>query len=248
MSMRSMETSSMTISANALSTLLIHNSTVLRKTTSEHSFSGTSVATDDFASAVENPEDLLSDIEDDFKTQPCIPELDPNDSSDEETEETITPTRAIMSFTSPAKSPTKAPAVTTKPAPKPTPIATGEEQHVDAAAHVYEGVKGVWAWGKGVRVFSPFLGIAEAVASKVVGVAGTNLEDIDGSIKPQLKSFDNGLLNPAIENIVGIVLGAVGKTEDIIKPIIFFFLTPFRLIKEERKEETPEASPEVTAK
>jgi hypothetical protein len=150
-----------------------------------------------------------------------------------------TTTRDTMATQETAKvSTTKAPAAPTEPAP------SEDEKHVDVAAHVYEGAKDVWAWGKGKAVFSPFLGLAEAVAGKVVGVAGTNLEDIDGSIKPQLKNLDSGILNPAIEKLAVIVLGTAAKTEEIIKPIIVIFLTPFGLIKEEKRDETPE----VTAK
>jgi hypothetical protein len=113
------------------------------------------------------------------------------------------------------------------------------EDHPDAAVHVYEGVKVVWAWGKGVAIISPFLGIAEAVTGKVVKVVGTDLEEIDGNIKPQLAKLD-GKLNPALEAVVSIILGAAGKAESIIKPIIVTFLSPLGLIKNEAE------NPEVT--
>jgi hypothetical protein len=234
------------ISANALAYQLQKNQQQFSYSSDRSSVF--SAATDDFASAVGNSDELLSDNEDEYiKTHSSIPELHPDDTSDEETEETTTTTRDIMATKTAKVSNNKASA--TKPAPKLAPGAPpADDKHVDVAAHVYEGAKDVWAWGKGKAVFSPFLGLAEAVAGKVVGVAGTNLEDIDGNIKPQLKKIDNGILNPAIEKLVGIVLGAVGKTEDIFKPIIIVFLTPFGLIKEEKKGETPEASPEVTAK
>ena len=57
-----------------------------------------------------------------------------------------------------------------------------EDMHVDAAEKVYDNVKGVWAWGKGVVVFSPFMGMAEGIAGKVVEMAGSNLEEVDGCV------------------------------------------------------------------
>lgn len=57
-----------------------------------------------------------------------------------------------------------------------------EDTHVDAAEKVYENVKGAWAWGKGIVVFSPFMGMAEGVAGKVVEMAGSNLEEVDGRV------------------------------------------------------------------
>ena len=110
---------------------------------------------------------------------------------------------------------------------------------MDAAETVYETAKGVWAWGKGVPVVSTFLGISETVAGKAVGLAGTNLGEIDGTIKPHLEKLDSGVLNPAIEAVVKIVLQTAGKTEDIVKPIIITLLTPLGMIK---KDETPEVT------
>ena len=113
--------------------------------------------------------------------------------------------------------------------------------HVDAAEKVYDTAKGVWSWGKGVTVISPFLGIAETVAGKAVSMAGQSLETIDGEVVKQLHSIDDGILNPAIEKILGILLGAAGKSEDMLKPIIVALLKPFGLIKEtaENPEKTP---------
>jgi hypothetical protein len=191
------------------------------------SMSVNTVATDDFLSAVENFDDLASFSDDGqfSKTQASIPELDTDTSSDEEQEETM----AKVSKT------TSTPMTGKKTAP-------GGE-HPDAAAQVYEGAKGAWAWGKGISVFSPFLGLAEAAAGKALEVAGTNLEEVDGNIiKPQLKNLDTGVLNPAIEAVVSILIGAAGKTEGILKPIIVTLLSPFGLIKNEKANETPEVT------
>jgi hypothetical protein len=140
-------------------------------------------------------------------------------------------------------------ATTPKPAAVSTPPSMKKEKffpteapaHVDAAEKVYDTAKGVWSWGKGVTVISPFLGIAETVAGKAVSMAGHSLENIDGEVVKQLHSIDDGILNPAIEKIVGILLGAAGKSEDMLKPIIIALLKPFGLIKEtaENPEQTP---------
>jgi len=89
-------------------------------------------------------------------------------------------------------------------------------------------------------VISTFLGITEGIAGKVVGVAGTDLEEIDGNIKPQLINFDNSILNPAIRAILGIVLNVAGKGEDIFGPIIVSILKPVGLIKDNKESVAPE--------
>mmetsp|Transcript_18909 Transcript_18909/g.46843 ORF Transcript_18909/g.46843 Transcript_18909/m.46843 type:complete len:147 (+) Transcript_18909:81-521(+) len=134
---------------------------------------------------------------------------------------------------------------TTKMPPKEplaTTTTTPTESHPDAAAHVYEGAKGVWAWGKGVAVFSPFMGIAEAVAGKALEVAGTNMEELDSNIVPQLKNLDSGVLNPAIEKVAEVMLGAAGKAEEIVKPIIVLVLSPFKMLEQQPSNETPEVT------
>jgi len=115
--------------------------------------------------------------------------------------------------------------------------------HVDAAEKVYDTAKGVWAWGKGVMVVSTFLGLAEGVAGKAAQVTGNSLEGLDGEVVKQLHGIDDKVLNPAIEKIVGILLGAAGKSEDILKPVIIALLKPFGLIKDsaENPEQTPVA-------
>lgn len=118
-----------------------------------------------------------------------------------------------------------------------------DDVNVNAAEHVYEGVKNVWGWGKQQVIIKTFLGITEAVAGKVVSVVGTDLEEIDGNIKPQLSNFDNNILNPAVRAILGIVMNAAGKSENFLKPIIVSVLKPIGLIKNGKK---PETAPELT--
>lgn len=111
-------------------------------------------------------------------------------------------------------------------------------QHVDAAEKVYDTVKGVWMWGKGVTVFKPFLGVSEAIAGKVASLVGSDLVSVDDAVVHKLHAIDDSMLNPAIAAILGLLLGAAGKTEDALKPLLLSILKPLGLIKE--TSENPE--------
>jgi hypothetical protein len=124
--------------------------------------------------------------------------------------------------------------------------ATETTMHVDPAEKAYDAAKGVWAWGKGVFVMKHFLGIAEVVASKVVSKAGSTLEDLDHAIMPRLQEWDDELLNPVLQAVVGTILGAVRKSVDIFKPVVFAILKPIGLIKEDEANNSLE--PELTGK
>jgi hypothetical protein len=123
--------------------------------------------------------------------------------------------------------------------------ATETTMHVDPAEKAYDAAKGFWAWGKGVFVMKHFLGIAEGLAGKVVGMAGSTLEDLDHAIMPRLQKWDDSILNPALQAMVGTILGAVKKSEDIFKPVVFAILKPIGLIKEDDKKSS---EPELTTK
>jgi hypothetical protein len=189
-------------------------------------YSAQSVATDDFATAVESADDIEDPDSYSFFGRDVLlthsrePILE--DSLEEDEEYHNSSNMATTTKTTTA-SPTT-------------------EKNLDPAMHVYDGAKGVWAWGKGLPIVSPFLGITEAVAGKVVGVVGTSLPDIDGKIKPKLADLDGKLLNPAISAVVGVILGALDKTGDIIRPVVHTFLKPFGLIKDKAE------NPEVTSK
>jgi hypothetical protein len=124
-----------------------------------------------------------------------------------------------------------------------TTVASSETMHIDAAEKVYDGAKGIWAWGKGVSVLSPFLGIAEGAASKIVTTAasGETLESVDRHVIDHIQGLDDKYLNPAISFIVQLVLSAAGNTEETMKPFIIKILTPFGLIK--NTAECPELTP-----
>jgi hypothetical protein len=217
------------ISAEALATQL---RTTPRSWSSVTSLN--TVATDDFLSAVETMDSLDSDEENYNNSNTTIPELQSQPFFDDENDDySQTNTMASIQVT------------TTTPTPLPpkkallSPDAVEESSHPDAASQAYKGAKGVWAWGKSVPVVSSFMGLTEAMAETALGVTGNNLESVDQTIlKPQFQNLDNGILNPAIEKVVEIVMGAAGKTEEFVKPIILTIMSP--LIKNEAE------NPEVT--
>lgn len=97
---------------------------------------------------------------------------------------------------------------------------------VDAAQQVYETVKGIWLWGKGVPILGFAEGVAEAVAKKVVSVAGTSLEDIDAHVKPHLRGLDNDFLNPTFNKIVSVIMAGIGKGDETFRPIFMAIVPP----------------------
>jgi hypothetical protein len=119
----------------------------------------------------------------------------------------------------------------------------------DAAEKAYDTAKSVWGWGKSVTILSPFLGLAEGVASKVATMAGTSLDSVDGSIQHQLEVLDGKYLNPAIAAIVNMLMGTVNKSEEVLKPLIQALLKPVGLIKKdaETPEVTTPSNPALTA-
>jgi hypothetical protein len=218
-----------------------------------------SVATDDFMSCVGSQSDmdellLLDEIN---SQQPSrflmIPELEEgtehdttDDSIDNNNEDDNMATTYVNSkYGTPSakKTPLKSP---------PTSSTSGEGgMKVDAAEVVYGKAKDIWAWGKTVPVVSFFVDTTEKVATKALGVAGTDFGTLDTKIAEELAKLDSGVLNPAIEAIAKAVISAAGKSEDTLKPFIISILKPLGMIKSEADESNPEAhtdTPEVTAK
>mmetsp|Transcript_6266 Transcript_6266/g.8858 ORF Transcript_6266/g.8858 Transcript_6266/m.8858 type:complete len:153 (+) Transcript_6266:156-614(+) len=128
---------------------------------------------------------------------------------------------------------------------EPTTTTEQEGGPTDVAQNVYKGVKDVWAWAKDSTPISPFLGIAEDVASKVVSMAGTNLEEIDGNIKPQVSTLDSKFLNPAIHAIVRVILGGVSKGDEFVRPIVMTILGPTGLLQIEKEGEASSTTTEM---
>jgi hypothetical protein len=127
------------------------------------SLAGTSIATDDFVSAT----DILP---------PYSPfsmlENDSNDHIDDQTfgnDALIHSRQALFSEELGTMAATTT-ATTTSPEPKPL-------ENLDPAEKIYDTAKGVWGWGKGIIIFSPFMGIAEGIAGKIVETAGSNLAE-----------------------------------------------------------------------
>lgn len=123
---------------------------------------------------------------------------------------------------------------------------TEAPQHLDAAEKVYDTAKNVWGWGKGVGIIKPFLGIAEGVASQVVGMSGNSLESVDGLVMDKLHGLDDNVLNPAIATILGLLLNVAGKSEDTLKPLVITLLKPLGLIKDTAENPELTTTPGVT--
>jgi len=116
---------------------------------------------------------------------------------------------------------------------------------VDAAAVTYDTAKKVWGWGKEQAILSPFLGMAEAVASKALTTTGVapDLESADRSINTQIKDLDDGVLNPAIAKLLEILSHVADKSSGMVKPIIDTVLKPLLKDKPENPELTTVSKP-----
>ena len=114
-----------------------------------------------------------------------------------------------------------------------------EPTHVDAAEKIYDTVKGVWGWGKTVVIVSPFLGMAEILAGKVVESAGTSLEDVDNAVTGKLQGLDDGILNPVIHVVVKTMMDAAIQTGDFIGPIVLTILKPLDFMLKSEPENGP---------
>lgn len=133
---------------------------------------------------------------------------------------------------------------------------------VDVASHLYEGVKGVWAWSKcHIPLANVIMGLTEAVASSVTQVTvGGNLQETDKNlIQPHVAQLDNGVLNPVIHAMLGIVFqhhrgyatdhhndGIKTTNNKIHENFLRAFLAPFQhiflgrgLLKSQKSEKTP---------
>ncbi len=110
-----------------------------------------------------------------------------------------------------------------------TPTTTEEEHpHFHVVDQVYEGAKTAWSATKSFPIFTPFLGLAEGVTTKVISIAGagSSLQEVDEKLKPHLTGIDSDLLDPAIEKIVGLVMGVVGKGDEIFKSLLAVVINP----------------------
>jgi hypothetical protein len=252
---------------------IIHSSR--KKVQSFDSRSIMSGRTDDFWSCAENPSDLddLDKSSDDPLSQhpvsrsflqiseeveqPSQPTAEPNsvETFFNDIMSTFYSSSKYNSTPTAASSPTKMPP---KPSTSSSASASSSSSSsgpdlskIDAAEIAYAKAKDVWAWGKTVPVVSFFVGTTETVATKALGVAGTDFSSLDGKIAEELAKLDSGILNPAIEAVAKAVISAAAHSEEHLKPIILSILSTVGMIKSEANEATPEAhtsTPELTSK
>lgn len=154
---------------------------------------------------------------------------------------------------------TTVPNTTAPPAPatekavtKPAPV-DKDAVHFDVAQNTYGCVKDIWAWGTTVPVVSNVLGLTETVAAKVLDVAvHMDLPAIDQQfVVPTCKKLDDDIVTPAISAVIGVVMGAHGKADDlVIKPVMTEvvprLLAPLSMFDDKKAEEkaiTAEATP-----
>ena len=92
----------------------------------------------------------------------------------------------------------------------------------DVVENVYEGAKSVWAFGKGIIIFKPFMGVAEGTAAKVLSVTAgvSSLEDADKHIKDTLAGVDAEFIDPAIIKVWSVLEPVIGKGEDVLKSVL----------------------------
>jgi hypothetical protein len=236
--------------------------------------SGKSVATDDFISCLENPSDLDQDPLDATETVHSqhrllslqIPESHEIEQSGEPSADTGNNTGNIFdSIMSTFYSNTKytnatSPKMQEKPKPPMNNTTSSSSSSgkfdpdlskIDPAEVVYSKAKDVWAWGKTVPVVSFFVGTTETVASKALGVAGTDFSTLDTKLSEELAKLDTGVLNPAMEAIAKAVISAAVHSEEHLKPLVLSILSTVGLIKSEANEANPEvhtSDPEITTK
>merc|ERR1719223_81180 len=102
------------------------------------------------------------------------------------------------------------------------PMGVENKQEFDVVEHVYEGAKSAWAFGKGIFVLSPFMGVAEGAATKMLSLTTgvTSLEDADTHIKSTLSNVDKEFIDPAILKLWAALEPIVGKLEEVLMSVL----------------------------
>lgn len=227
-----------------------------RKFLSSRSITSESILTEDFASAVDNLS-ITSDLDDislednqgnkntlfnDILGKQTIFEETPEEEEDHE--------MARSKKTKSANNRTPTPPVMTPvetPAPTPAPVVSTPPKEdtpkFDVVENVYEGAKSVWAFGKGIIVFKPFMGVAEGAATKVLSVTTgiSTLEDADKHIKSTLSGVDKDFIDPAILKLWSVLEPIVGKGDEVLKTVLGVVSKKVPMIE----GKTPEVSVEV---
>jgi hypothetical protein len=219
--------------AKAASRLFKPNTTNSRKyiSSSSKSLASESLLTEDFASAADDLSET-SDLDDisldesaaarntflnDILGRQAILEESP-----EEEYEQITmakkskSTKPVVKVTDPAD-----PVVATPEPATTTTAAKDSKPKFDVVENVYEGAKSIWAFGKGIIVFKPFMGVAEGAATKVLGMTTgvSSLEDADKHIKSTLAGVDQEFIDPAILKLWSMIEPIIGKGDEVFKMV-----------------------------
>jgi hypothetical protein len=87
---------------------------------------------------------------------------------------------------------------------------------------IYGATKDVWAYGKTVPYVTNVLGLADAVATKVLDMTfHVDYAAVDDKIKPQLKKLDDDIVTPVIETVWKVIAPAVGKANEmVVEPVM----------------------------
>ena len=237
-----------------------------RKNQSTRSVASESIVTEDFASATENIS-LSSELDDislddsvqksslfnDILGKQTILEENPEEDHEIPMMSRYTVSTKNNSVPAPAVKPAAEPVKETTP--EPAPVATAEEKETpkfDVIENVYEGAKSVWAFGKNIIVFKPFMGVAEGAAAKVLSIAAgvETLEEADKNIKSTLSGVDKDFIDPAILKLWEVLEPIVGKGDEVLKTVVGVVSKKVPMLageKTETKEEMKKESPEAVA-
>jgi hypothetical protein len=211
-----------------------------------------SIVTDDFASATEDiseTSDLLDDISledpghksnlfnDILGKQTILEEEEHDDDTTVEIPEEFIEDPETMTSTI---EPTPAAPVTMEPTEETSP-------EFDVVENVYEGAKSVWAFGKGIIVFSPFMGVAEGAATKVLSLTTgiASLEDADKHIKSTLSGVDKEFIDPAILKLWSVLEPIIGKGDEVLKGVLGVVSKKVPMLESESTEPTTTATTPV---
>jgi hypothetical protein len=119
--------------------------------------------------------------------------------------------------------PSSSPSSSSPPPQQPT----VESAQFDMIEQVYDSAKHVWGFGKGIIIFSPFMGIAEGVATKAVNMVGVeSLEKADEIIKMSIINTEKTIIDPAVLQLLEIVGPVLGFSDDVVKQVISTVVKP----------------------
>merc|ERR1712038_47973 len=148
--------------------------------------------------------------------------------------------------------PTPTPAVVEKeaaPEVPPAPVEDNSKPKFDVVENVYEGAKSAWAFGKGIIVFKPFMGVAEGAATKVLSMTTgiSTLEEADKEIQCALWGVDKNFVDPAILKLLSALEPIIGKGDEVLKTVLGFVTTKVPLLKAEAETAPEPETPAVAA-